>query len=132
MELFITVLGRSHRQSPGADDFGTMGIIWLCSRPDGSDRHRPVPAGDLQPGPHQGHGPADRHLHRRRWGGDAAILINTPRHAASVATCFEEAPLPEKVRPKRRLGVGTMFSFRRRLFGILVLVFVSPIIANSP
>ena len=60
----------------------------------------------------------------------AAILINIPGTPASVATCFDGSPLAKKGQAYKALGVGTVFSFLGTIFGILVLVFVSPIIAE--
>ena len=60
----------------------------------------------------------------------AAILINIPGTPASVATCFDGTPLARKGQAYKALGVGTVFSFLGTIFGILILVFVSPIIAN--
>lgn len=60
----------------------------------------------------------------------AAILINIPGTPASVATCFDGSPLARKGQAYKALGVGTVFSFLGTIFGILVLVFVSPIIAD--
>ena len=60
----------------------------------------------------------------------AAILINIPGTPASVAPCFDGTPLARKGQAYKALGVGTVFSFLGTIFGILILVFVSPIIAN--
>ena len=60
----------------------------------------------------------------------AAILINIPGTPASVATCFDGSPMAKKGQAYKALGVGTVFSFLGTIFGILVLVFVSPVIAN--
>lgn len=60
----------------------------------------------------------------------AAILINIPGTPASVATCFDGTPMAKKGEAYKALGVGTVFSFLGTVFGILVLVFISPIIAS--
>lgn len=58
----------------------------------------------------------------------AAILINIPGTPASVATCFDGTPMAKKGEAYKALGAGTVFSFLGTVFGILVLVFISPII----
>ena len=60
----------------------------------------------------------------------AAVLLNIPGAPASVATCFDGSPLARKGQALKALGIGTVFSFLGTVFGIIVLVFVSPTIAG--
>lgn len=60
----------------------------------------------------------------------AAILLNIPGTPASIATCFDGTPMARKGEAFKALGAGTVFSFLGTVFGILVLVFISPFLAN--
>lgn len=60
----------------------------------------------------------------------AAILLRIPGTPSSVATCFDGYPLAAKGQAGKALGVGIFFSFLGTIFGILVLMCVSPVLAK--
>lgn len=60
----------------------------------------------------------------------SAILINIPGTPASIATCFDGAPLARKGEAGRALGTGILSSFVGGLFSILMLMFISPQLAK--
>lgn len=60
----------------------------------------------------------------------AAILLRIPGTPSSVATCFDGYPLAAKGQAGKALGVGIFFSFLGTIFGVLVLMTVSPLIAK--
>ena len=60
----------------------------------------------------------------------SAILLNIPGTPSSVATCFDGRPLAQKGQAAKALGVGIFFSFMGTLFGIVMLVFISPLLAS--
>lgn len=60
----------------------------------------------------------------------AAILLRIPGTPSSVATCFDGYPLAAKGQAGKALGVGIFFSFLGTIFGVLVLMLVSPALAK--
>jgi len=60
----------------------------------------------------------------------SAILINIPGTPASVATCFDGAPLAKRGEAGKALGVGVVFSFIGTLLSIVALVFIAPPLAE--
>ena len=60
----------------------------------------------------------------------SAILLNIPGTPSSVATCFDGRPLAEKGQATKALGTGILFSFIGTLFGIIMLMFISPLLAS--
>lgn len=60
----------------------------------------------------------------------AAILLRIPGTPSSVATCFDGYPLAAKGQAGKALGVGIFFSFLGTIFGILVLMCISPLLAK--
>ncbi len=60
----------------------------------------------------------------------AAILLRIPGTPSSVATCFDGYPLAAKGQAGKALGVGIFFSFLGTIFGVLVLMLVSPLLAR--
>lgn len=60
----------------------------------------------------------------------AAILLRIPGTPSSVATCFDGYPLAAKGQAGKALGVGIFFSFLGTIFGVAILMTVSPIIAK--
>ncbi len=60
----------------------------------------------------------------------SAILLNIPGTPSSVATCFDGRPMAKKGQAAKALGVGIFFSFLGTLFGIIMLVFISPVLAS--
>ncbi len=60
----------------------------------------------------------------------AAILLRIPGTPSSVATCFDGYPLAAKGQAGKALGVGIFFSFLGTIFGVVILMTVSPLIAK--
>lgn len=60
----------------------------------------------------------------------SAILINIPGTPASIATCFDGAPMAKKGEAGRALGIGILSSFIGGLFSIILLIFISPQLAK--
>lgn len=60
----------------------------------------------------------------------SAILLNIPGTPSSVATCFDGRPLAEKGQAGKALGVGIVFSFIGTVFGVLMLIVISPMLAK--
>ena len=60
----------------------------------------------------------------------AAILLRIPGTPSSVATCFDGYPLAARGEAGKALGVGIFFSFLGTIFGVAVLMLVSPIVAR--
>lgn len=60
----------------------------------------------------------------------SAILLNIPGTAASIATTWDGAPLARKGQAPKALGVGIVFSFLGTLFGVAVLIFIAPPVAD--
>ena len=60
----------------------------------------------------------------------AAILMNIPGTAASIATCFDGYPMAQQGNAGKALGLGIVFSFLGGTFSFLALMLISPILAN--
>lgn len=61
----------------------------------------------------------------------AAILLNIPGTPSSVATCFDGSPMANKGEAGKALGVGIVFSFIGTIFGLTMLLLISPILAKA-
>lgn len=59
-----------------------------------------------------------------------AILINTPGDAPAIVTCMDGYPLMQQGRGGFALGISAISSFLGGFFGIAVLVFLAPTIAD--
>lgn len=59
-----------------------------------------------------------------------AILLKIPGTPGSVATLFDGYPMAMKGEAHKALGAGILFSFLGTLFGIAVLVFFAPMLAD--
>lgn len=60
----------------------------------------------------------------------AAILLNIPGTPSSIATTFDGTPLAAKGEAGKALGVGVVFSFVGTIFGLIMLVTISPLLAS--
>ncbi len=60
----------------------------------------------------------------------SAILLNIPGTPSSVATCFDGRPLAEKGQAGKALGAGVVFSFIGTILGVLLLIVISPLLAQ--
>ncbi|MDD6382942.1 MAG: tripartite tricarboxylate transporter permease [Selenomonadaceae bacterium] len=60
----------------------------------------------------------------------AAILLNIPGTPSSIATTFDGAPMAAKGQAGKALGVGVVFSFVGTIFGLIMLVTISPLLAS--
>ena len=60
----------------------------------------------------------------------AAILINIPGTAASIATTFDGYPMAMKGEAGKALGLGIVFSFLGGGISIIALIFISPLLAS--
>lgn len=60
----------------------------------------------------------------------SAILLNIPGTPSSVATCFDGRPLAEKGQAGKALGIGVVFSGIGTLIGVLLLIVISPLLAE--
>lgn len=60
----------------------------------------------------------------------AAILINIPGTPAAVATCFDGHPMAKRGEAGKALGVAILSSFTGGMFSVIVLIFLSPILAR--
>ncbi len=60
----------------------------------------------------------------------AAILLNIPGTPSSIATTFDGTPMAAKGEAGKALGVGVVFSFVGTIFGLLMLVTISPLLAS--
>jgi putative tricarboxylic transport membrane protein len=60
----------------------------------------------------------------------AAILLNIPGTPSSVATCLDGYPMAKKGEAGKALGAGIVFSFIGTIFGFLMLIFLTPILAK--
>jgi len=63
-------------------------------------------------------------------GSISAILINIPGTPSAIATGFDGYPMAQKGEAGRAIGISTISSALGGLFGILVLIFAAPILAN--
>lgn len=59
-----------------------------------------------------------------------AILLKIPGTPGSVATLFDGYPMAMKGEAHKALGAGILFSFLGTLFGVAVLVFCAPMLAD--
>ena len=60
----------------------------------------------------------------------AAILMNIPGTAASIATTFDGYPMARQGKAGKALGLGIVFSFLGGGLSILALIFISPVLAG--
>ncbi|WP_332446183.1 tripartite tricarboxylate transporter permease [Sphaerochaeta sp.] len=60
----------------------------------------------------------------------SAILLNIPGTPASICTCFDGCPLAQNGQAGKALGIGIVFSFLGGMFSLLVLYFISPLVAE--
>lgn len=60
----------------------------------------------------------------------AAILLNIPGTPSSIATTFDGTPMAAKGEAGKALGVGVVFSFVGTIFGLIMLVTISPLLAS--
>jgi len=64
-------------------------------------------------------------------GAIGAILLNLPTHAPHAVTCLDGYPLTKMGRGGAALGITMIASFFAASFGILVMIFFSPLIVRS-
>lgn len=60
----------------------------------------------------------------------SAILLKIPGTPASIATTFDGHPMAQNGKAGKALGLGIVFSFLGGLISILILIFVSPVLAD--
>lgn len=60
----------------------------------------------------------------------SSILLKIPGTPASIATCFDGAPMAERGEAGKALGTGIVSSFIGGLFSIIILIFISPTLAK--
>ena len=60
-----------------------------------------------------------------------AILINIPGTPASVATTFDGYPMAQRGEGGRAIRIGTLYSLLGGMFSLLVLFFISPLLARA-
>lgn len=60
----------------------------------------------------------------------SAILLKIPGTPASIATTFDGSPMAARGEAGKALGVGIVYSFLGGVFSLLVLFFISPILAD--
>lgn len=60
----------------------------------------------------------------------SAILLRIPGTASSVATVFDGGPLAARGEAGKALGVGIFYSFLGTVFSVIMLVFISPLLAS--
>ena len=60
----------------------------------------------------------------------SSILINTPGDAAAVVTCFDGYPMMQQGRGGVALGISAISSFIGGMIGIIIMTFLSPVLAN--
>ncbi|MDX9822917.1 MAG: tripartite tricarboxylate transporter permease [Syntrophales bacterium] len=63
-------------------------------------------------------------------GSITSILVNIPGEAASVVTCIDGYQMARHGRAGAALGISAFGSFIAAIFGILVLAFLAPFLAN--
>ena len=63
-------------------------------------------------------------------GSISAILINTPGTPASTATVFDGYPLARQGKAMNAIGIAAMASLVGGLFGLVILVFTAPLMAE--
>jgi putative tricarboxylic transport membrane protein len=60
----------------------------------------------------------------------SAILLNMPGTPASIATCFDGAPMAQRGEAGKALGISIIYSFFGTVVGIVALMFISPMLAT--
>lgn len=60
----------------------------------------------------------------------SAILLNIPGTPSSVATCFDGRPMAERGEAAKALGCGIFFSFIGTIFGLVLMMFIAPLLAK--
>ncbi len=60
-----------------------------------------------------------------------SILINTPGDAPAIMTALEGYPMMQQGRGGLALGLSAVSSFVGGIFGLLVLIFLAPVVARS-
>lgn len=60
----------------------------------------------------------------------SAIMLNIPGTPSSVATCFDGRPMALKGEAAKALGAAIVFSFLGTLFGVAMLIMISPLLAG--
>lgn len=60
----------------------------------------------------------------------SAMLLKIPGTPASIATCFDGAPMVSNGQGSKAIGVGIFFSFLGTIISIVALIFISPTIAK--
>lgn len=60
----------------------------------------------------------------------SAILLNIPGTPSSVATCFDGGPMARKGQGAKALGIAIVFSFLGTIFGVAMLMLISPVLAD--
>ena len=60
----------------------------------------------------------------------SAILLKIPGTPASIATTFDGAPMAAQGQAGKALGIGIVYSFIGGMFSLLVLIFISPLLAQ--
>ena len=63
-------------------------------------------------------------------GSRSAILLNIPGAPAAIATALDGYPLAKKGQAGKAMGIATTVSVIGSLFGIIVLVFLAPVISK--
>ena len=64
-------------------------------------------------------------------GAIGAILLNLPTHAPHAVTCLDGYPLTKQGRGGAALGIAMLASFFAASFGIIVMIFFSPLIVSA-
>ncbi|MCH3917905.1 MAG: tripartite tricarboxylate transporter permease [Spirochaetia bacterium] len=60
----------------------------------------------------------------------SAILLNIPGTPASICTCLDGKPMAERGEAGKAIGTGVLFSFIGGFLSLLVLYFISPLLAK--
>jgi putative tricarboxylic transport membrane protein len=60
----------------------------------------------------------------------SAILLNIPGTPASICTTFDGSPMAKRGEAGKALGLGIVFSFLGGIFSLLILYFISPLVAR--
>jgi putative tricarboxylic transport membrane protein len=60
----------------------------------------------------------------------SAILINIPGQPASIATCWDGAPMAKKGEARKALGIAIFVSFLATMISIAAMMFISPPLAR--
>lgn len=59
-----------------------------------------------------------------------ACLLKIPGTPSSVATCWDGNPMVKKGQAMKALGTGVVFSFLGTIFSTIILIFLSPVLAD--